>query len=175
MNIPLLVRSALGHVYRDSFFCRMANRKIGVMADNDLLWDILQAAPGSMIFKEHVSPPHPTQMPPMFSPCLQNLVKTVKHGIRYPSQTHPHLSFQTASCHSTLCFSSTRRTAASTSSSPFVCLILAQASSSTQSTLPTSSHLGKALHTFPRSWEICFGVSPWSLLFFLLSPVWLVL
>lgn len=91
-----------------------------------------------MIFKEH-----PTQKPPMFSPCLQNLVKTVKHGIRYPSQTHPHLSFQTASCHSTLCFSSTRRTAASTSSSPFVCLILAQASSSTQSALPTSSHLAK--------------------------------
>lgn len=51
-----------------------------------------------------------------------------------------------------------------------VCLVRPQASPSSLSALPTSSHQAKPYSPFPRSQEIlCFGVSPWSLLYFLPS------
>lgn len=100
--------------------------------------------------------------------CLQTLVKTVKRHVQGPSQTCSNLSFQTPSCHSTLCFSDTRQPAALNSLSPCMCPVLAQASLSTLSVHPASSHLAKPYSSFPSSWETsCFGVPPPSLLYFL--------
>lgn len=137
VNAPSLGRSAWHRLHMDGLFGRLANRKIGSMAENNLLPVILQIASRFYFFEGHVIPPLPTQRPQTVFHCLQSMVKTVKHGIWCPSQTSQTALPRRLLAAPLYVVATPPALPLSNPPSPLVCLVLAQASSSTLSALPT--------------------------------------